>query len=123
MLRLLVVQGEYLLELFTIIMLPGLVGVIILFGQMLAGGRLLGWSNGLLGCDGSRLRCFLDRTLSIVLVLNGHGTHLGQLAHFAFDLVGNDIRRVLLTQTTGNEHQPFYLIDMRQHLLDRHIHN
>ena len=94
---------------------------------------LLGWLldgllDGLLDV-GSRLGLgFLGR-----LGLNGLGfglcrfelnaTHIGEFTHLAFQFIGDDIGRILLTQSTGNEHQSFNLIYMRQHFLYRHVHN
>ena len=84
-------------------MLPSLVGIIILFGQM--DGRL-GFLDGL-WLLGLLRRCYrLLSDLGLLYRLSGrklHATHFGQLAHLALDFIGNDIRGILLTQAAGNE--------------------
>ena len=132
MLGLLIVDLEHLVEFLAVIVLPGLVGIIVLVGQAVGRG-LLGLGGlgvlrdlGVLG-DLGGLRGLLNglNGLGGGGGLGGHveAAHLGQLPHLAVHLISNDIGRVLLTQTAGDEHQSFYLIDMRQHFLYGHIHN
>ena len=112
-------------------MLPGLVGIIVLLGKGVGFGGCLLNGSGLCisGCllNGSGLcvgRSLLDRSglcIGVSLLSSGlcnglgesHAAHLGQLTHFALDFIGYHLGRVLLTQTAGDEHQSFNLIDMR----------
>ena len=131
MLGLLVIQLKDFLELLAVVVLPGLVGVIILLGKRISGSLGDRFSCGLesrfvngLGSRLSGLNGLLGRGFGLHLILGeGHAAHLGELAHLALDLIGDDLGRVLLTQAAGDEHQSLNLIDMRQHFLDRHIHN
>ena len=139
MFGLLVIQLKDFLELLAVVVLPGLVGVIILLGKRIScsfGNRFISSFGNRFSCGlgsrfvnglGSRLcglNGLLGHGLGLRLVLGeGHAAHLGELAHLALDLIGDDLGRVLLTQSAGDEHQSLNLIDMRQHFLDRHIHN
>ena len=128
MLRLLVIQLEDFLEFLAVVVLPGLVGIIVLLGKGIGiGGSLLGSASvgrSFLGGSGlCNSGCLLGSGLcnggSLISsgLCNGlgesHTAHLGQLAHFALDFIGYHLGRVLLTQTAGDEHQSFNLIDMR----------
>ena len=136
--RLLIVETEHFLEFLAVVVLPCLVGIIIFFGQMI----LLLHGSFLFLC---RLFLLLHRFFLLLrgffLFLYGsrlldnvscgrwglrcqlNVAHLGEFTHLSLDFIGDDIGRVLFTQAAGDEHEPFYLIHMRQHFLYRHVHN
>ena len=122
-----ILKGKHLLELLAVVMLPRLVGIIILLGQMLSRSNVTRLGDRRL--IGNRLRFYdrLDRynwsSLDRRFRLKRHTTHLGQLTNLALDFITDNIGGILLTQPAGNEHQTLYLIHMRQHFLYRHVHN